>query len=59
MSAKDKEITGLKSKITELEDQIENLHLRLLKFQKKDNNTSFTLPSVIDKNSHTPVIKSM
>ena len=59
MSAKDKEIAGLKSKITELEDQIENLHLRLLKFQKKDNNTSFTLPSVIDKNSHTPVIKSM
>lgn len=59
MANKDKEIVALKQKITDLEDQNENLQLRLLKFQKKDNSTSLTLPSVLDKNSHTPVVKSV
>jgi hypothetical protein len=58
MANKDKEMGILKHKITDLEDQIENLNLRLLKFQKKDISNSFTLPSVTEKNSHTPVIKS-
>ena len=42
----------------ELEENNESLHLRLLKFQKRDNTMSI-LPPVLDKNNHTPVIKSM